>query len=150
MGLMGWLRQDIIWLEFLSAHGEKGNYSLTTETRDLKRTASRQTLTGESRFHLSTPRELNWVPHNRKQAGGPLDKWNSEIAGSPQRPTMLVVKPEGGPGASVKPGQKSCVRPSGIITLFSQNPSDGLGWIPSQMRPQRFNHIRVTNVMRQR
>ncbi len=43
----------------------------------------------------------------------------SEIAGShranPQQPTMSVVKPERGPAASVKPGQKSCVRSSGII-----------------------------------
>ncbi len=45
----------------------------------------------------------------------------SEIAGSPQgspqQPTMLVVKPEGEPAVSVKPGQKSCVRSSVIITL---------------------------------
>jgi hypothetical protein len=27
----------------------------------------------------------------------------------PQQPTPSVVKPEGGPAASVKPGQKSCV-----------------------------------------
>ncbi len=27
----------------------------------------------------------------------------------PQQPTLLVVKLEGGPAASVKPGQKSCV-----------------------------------------
>jgi hypothetical protein len=30
---------------------------------------------------------------------------------------MSVVKPGGGPAASVKPGEKSCVRSSGIITL---------------------------------
>jgi hypothetical protein len=45
----------------------------------------------------------------------------SEIAGSqqgsPQQPTMSVVKPERGPAASVKPGQESCVRPSRNITL---------------------------------
>ncbi len=28
----------------------------------------------------------------------------------PQQPTLSVVKQEGGPAASVKPGQKSCVR----------------------------------------
>ncbi len=27
----------------------------------------------------------------------------------PQQPTPLVMKPEGGPAVSVKPGQKSCV-----------------------------------------
>ncbi len=45
----------------------------------------------------------------------------NEIAGSPQgspqQLTMSVVKPEGGPAASVKPGQKSCARSIGIITL---------------------------------
>jgi hypothetical protein len=30
---------------------------------------------------------------------------------------MSIVKPEGGPAASMKPGQDSCVRSSGIITL---------------------------------
>jgi hypothetical protein len=44
----------------------------------------------------------------------------------PQQPTMSVVKPEGGPAASMKPGQKSCVRSSGIITLVRW-PSDGSG-----------------------
>jgi hypothetical protein len=28
---------------------------------------------------------------------------------TPQQPTPSVVKPEGGPAANVKPGQKSCV-----------------------------------------
>ncbi len=50
----------------------------------------------------------------------------SEIAGSPQgspqQPTMLVVKPEGGSTAIVKPGQKSCVRSSEIITLLQWAP----------------------------
>jgi hypothetical protein len=66
-----------------------------------------------------------------------VDHWTSgtvheysEIAGSPQgspqQPTMSVVKPEGGPAASVKPGQKSCVRSSGIITLSARRPSDSL------------------------
>jgi hypothetical protein len=35
------------------------------------------------------------------------------------------VKPEGGPAMSVKPGKKSCVRTSGIITLSAWWPSDG-------------------------
>jgi hypothetical protein len=38
---------------------------------------------------------------------------------------MSVVKPEGEPAASVKPGQKSYVRSSGKITLSAQQPSDG-------------------------
>ncbi len=29
--------------------------------------------------------------------------------GSPQQPTLSIVKPEGRPAASVKPGQESCV-----------------------------------------
>jgi hypothetical protein len=45
----------------------------------------------------------------------------------PQQPTPSVVKLEGGPAASMKPGQKSCVRSSGIITLSVRQPSDGSG-----------------------
>jgi hypothetical protein len=67
-----------------------------------------------------------------------VDHWTSgtvyecsEIAGSPQcttpAATMSVVKPEGGPAVSVKPGQKSCVRSSGIITLSVRQPSVGSG-----------------------
>jgi hypothetical protein len=54
----------------------------------------------------------------------------------PQQPTMLVMKPEGGPVASVKLGQKSCLRSSGIITLSARRPSDGSGRSLPQMRPQ--------------
>jgi hypothetical protein len=53
----------------------------------------------------------------------------------PQQPTILVVKLEGEPAASMKPGQKSCVRSSGIITLLARWPSDGSGQTPPQMRP---------------
>jgi hypothetical protein len=60
-----------------------------------------------------------------------VDYWTSgtvyefnEIAGSPQgsppAANYVVVKPEGGPPVSVKPGEKSCVRSSGIITLSAQ------------------------------
>jgi hypothetical protein len=56
--------------------------------------------------------------------------------GSPQQPTMSVVKPEVGPAESVKPGQKSCVRSSGIVTLLARQPSDGSGRSPPQTRPQ--------------
>jgi hypothetical protein len=45
----------------------------------------------------------------------------------PQQPTMSLVKPEGGPAASVKPGQKSCVRSSEIITLSVRRPCDSSG-----------------------
>ncbi len=45
----------------------------------------------------------------------------------PQQLIMSVVKPEGGPAASVKPGQKSCVRSSGIIKFSANWPSDGSG-----------------------
>jgi hypothetical protein len=37
----------------------------------------------------------------------------------PQLPTPSVVKPEGRPAASLKLGQESCVRSSGIITLLA-------------------------------
>jgi hypothetical protein len=45
----------------------------------------------------------------------------------PQQPTMLVVKLEGGPATCMKPGQESCVRLRGIITLSALRPSDGSG-----------------------
>jgi hypothetical protein len=45
----------------------------------------------------------------------------------PQQSTMLVVKPEGGTAASVKTGQKSCVRSSLIITMSARRSSDGSG-----------------------
>jgi hypothetical protein len=83
-------------------------------------------LTGESQFHISTPLGIEL----RSLMTG------SMIWAAPQRPTMSVVKPEGGPAASMKPGQKSCVRSSGIITLLAQQPSDGSGGSPPQTRPQ--------------
>jgi hypothetical protein len=58
----------------------------------------------------------------------------------PHQPTMLVVKPEGGPAGSVKPGQKNCVNLNGIITLSAQWPSDGSGRNPPQTRPQAQSH----------
>ncbi len=76
----------------------------------IARACSETTLTGVSRFHISTPVGIEpgslmtgskWVDHRTP----------------PQQLTMLVVKPEGGSSASMKPGQKSCVRSSGIITL---------------------------------
>jgi hypothetical protein len=54
----------------------------------------------------------------------------------PQQSTMSVVKLEGEPAASMKPGQKSCVRSNGIITLSAQRPSDGSERSPPQMRRQ--------------
>jgi hypothetical protein len=50
-----------------------------------------------------------------------------EIADFPQgsqQPTMSVVKPDAGPAVSVKPGQQSCMRSSGIITLSPRGPCD--------------------------
>jgi hypothetical protein len=41
---------------------------------------------------------------------------------------MSVVKSEGGPAASMKPGQESSVRSSEIITLLAQWPSEGSGF----------------------
>ncbi len=85
-------------------------------------------LTGESQLHINTPHGIE--PGSLMTGSKRVDHWTSgtvyecsENAGSPQgRPqqlTMLVVKPEGGPAGSVKPGQKSCVRASGIITLLA-------------------------------
>jgi hypothetical protein len=50
--------------------------------------------------------------------------------GSPQQPTPSVVKPEGRPAASMKPGQESCVRSSGTVTLSARGPSDSWGQSP--------------------
>jgi hypothetical protein len=36
----------------------------------------------------------------------------------------VVVKPEERPAGSVKPGQESCVRSSGTVTLSARGPSD--------------------------
>ncbi len=60
----------------------------------------------------------------------------------PQQPTPSVVKPEGRPAASVKPGQESCVRSSGTVTLTAR-----VVWDEALLM---FNHVRVTNVARQR
>ncbi len=110
---------------------------------------SETTLTGESRFHISNPLGIQtWVPCDGKQTGSPLDqwdmvrmKWDCRLSTGlpPQQPTLSVVKPEGGTAASVKPGQKSCVRSSGIITLSAWGPSDGSGRNPPQTRPQKWS-----------
>jgi hypothetical protein len=60
----------------------------------------------------------------------------------PQQPTLSVVKPEGRPAASVKPGQESCVRSSGTVTLSARGPSDSWGGKALLM----INHVGVTNV----
>jgi hypothetical protein len=72
-----------------------------------------------------------------------VDHWTSgtvyecsEIQGFPIAADYMVVKPEGGPAASVKPGQKGCVKSSGIITLSAQRPSVGSKRSPPQTRPQ--------------
>jgi hypothetical protein len=58
----------------------------------------------------------------------------------PQQPTMSILKPKGGPAASVKPGKKSCVRSSGIITLsvgLSHCRHDGLVTVRDEARFRR-------------
>jgi hypothetical protein len=93
-------------------------------------------LTGESRFHISTP--LGIEPGSLMMGSRRVDHWTSgtvyecsEIAGSsqasPQAADYVGCEAGGGPAASVKPGQKSCVRSSGIITLLIRRPSDGSG-----------------------
>ncbi len=81
-------------------------------------TCNKTTLTGESWFHTCTP--WGFEPGYLIMGSEQVVHWTSktwwewsEIAGSPlgspQQPTLLVVKLEGGPAASVKSGQKSCV-----------------------------------------
>jgi hypothetical protein len=76
------------------------------------------------------------VVHWTNEHGGNEVRLQALHRASPQQPTPLVVKLEGGPAASVKPGQKSCVKSSGIITLSARGPSDGSGRSPPQTRPQ--------------
>ncbi len=94
-------------------------------------------LTGESWFYISTP-PRGFEPESLVTGSKQVVHWTSEtwcecseIAGSTQgSPTAadsMVVKPEGRPTASVKPGQESYVRSSGIIKLSAQGPSDGSG-----------------------
>ncbi len=56
---------------------------------------------------------------------------------TPQQPTPSVVKPEGRPAASVKPGQESCVRSSGTVTLSARRPSDSWGRSPVDDQSRR-------------
>jgi hypothetical protein len=51
----------------------------------------------------------------------------------PQQLTVAIVKPEEGPAASVKPGQKSCVRSSGL----SNCQHDGLVTVRYEARFRR-------------
>jgi hypothetical protein len=101
---------------------------------------SETSLTGESRFQLSIPPEdLNlrplWREANRLVHWTSETWWDScEIAGSPQgsppAADSVVVKTEGRPAVSVKPGQESCVRSSGTVTLLARGPSDSWGRSP--------------------
>ncbi len=108
-------------------------------------TCSETMLTGESRFHISPPR--GFEPRSLVTGSKGLVHWTSETwrewskiagspQGSPQQPTPSVVKPKGRPAVSMKPGQKSCVRSSGIITLSAQGPSDSSWRGPPQTTPQ--------------
>jgi hypothetical protein len=45
----------------------------------------------------------------------------------PPEANYVVVKPEGGPAESMKPGQENYVRSSGIITLLARQLSDSSG-----------------------
>jgi hypothetical protein len=80
----------------------------------------------ESRFHRSTPRGFepgSLVQEANGYSTGPVRHGENGVrlqalhSAPPQQPTPSVVKLQGRPAASVKPGQKSCVRSSGIITL---------------------------------
>ncbi len=99
------------------------------------------------RIPVSHKYPLGIEPRSLMMRSKQVDHWTSgtayecsEIAGSaqgsPQQPTMSVVKPQGESLASTKPGQESCVRLSGIITLSVQGGSDGSRQSLSQTRPQ--------------
>ncbi len=104
---------------------------------------SETTLTGVSRFHISTPLGIEprflmvgskWVVHWTSKTWCECNEIAGSPQDSPQQPTMSVVKP--GPAVSVKPGQKSRVRSSGIITLSAWGPSDCSGRSPPRTRSQ--------------
>ncbi len=64
----------------------------------------------------------------------------------PQQPTLSVVKPEGRPAASVKPGQEGCVRSSGTVTLSRQGPSDSWGQSPVDDQSRRGHQCSKTTL----
>jgi hypothetical protein len=106
---------------------------------------SKTTLTGESRFHISTPPGIepgSLMTGSKRGTTGLVELCMNVVRlqaihrAPPQQPTMSVVKLEGGPATSMKPGQKSCMRSCGIITLSARRPSDGSGRSLPQMRPQ--------------
>ncbi len=96
---------------------------------------SKTSLTGESWFLISISWGLNPGPSWREAKGWPTGPVRLTVnvvrlqalhRAPPQQPTMSAVKPEGGPAASVKPGQMSYVRSCGIIRFSGQWPSEGL------------------------
>ncbi len=69
------------------------------------------------------------------------------VRAPPQQLTPSVVKLEGGPAVSMKLGQKSCVRSSGIITLSAREPSDSFGTKPaSDEAAMMINHVPPGNL----
>ncbi len=73
-------------------------------------------------------------------------RWQALHRAPPQQPTPSVVKPEGNPAASVKLGQESCVRSSGIITLSARGPSDSLGWGHNDDQSRRGHQCSETSL----
>ncbi len=53
----------------------------------------------------------------------------------PQQPTPSVVKPEGRPAASMKPGTGKLCEIKWDYHIVGTGPSDGLGRSPPQTRP---------------
>jgi hypothetical protein len=64
----------------------------------------------------------------------------------PQQPTPSVVKPEGRPAASVKPGQESCVRSNETVTLSARGPSDSWGQSPVDDQSRRGHQCSETTL----
>jgi hypothetical protein len=65
---------------------------------------------------------------------------------SPQQLTLSVVKPEGRPAASMKPGQEGCVRSSGTVTLSERGPSDNWGQSPVDDQSRRGDQCSETTL----
>jgi hypothetical protein len=101
-----------------------------------KSLCSETMLTGESRFHTSTP--LGIEPGSLMTGSKRVDQWTSgtvsecsEIAGSPQDSPPAAHYVGCGAGRRTcsegETGKKSCVRSSGFITLSARRPSFGSG-----------------------
>jgi hypothetical protein len=138
--------------------GMVGKSNILAQSQPKSQICSETMLTGEIRFHISTPLGF-WtrVPHDSKQTGSPLYqwdmvrmKWDCRLStGLPLSSRLWVVKLEGVPAASVKPGQKSCVIKL-IKSAYTLSAQSLVKHLLKGNKASNQNHGGVTNVARQR